>query len=958
MRFRIRRPEGLGLVARSHRWFLALALPVLAVAFLAPEVAKAQCVDNPIVCENQHPGTDAWRIDGPISGDVDAEIQGYASATSVDRGGSIDLHVTVEGGDSWTVEIYRMGWYGGAGGRAMLSAGPFAGVDQGACSVLAVPATNASVECDWSVGYTLTIPPSWTSGLYLARLEASDGYQSYIPFVVRDDARAADFLYVQAVMTYQSYNRYPGGTAQSISFYNGGSGVQPWEKRLSFDRPYGSTTFTRNNESPFGARADGSGGFFTWDFPMIQWLEQQGYDVAYATNIDLHADPDRLLEVRAMISVGHDEYWTDAMATAASNARDAGTHLAFFSGNHVFGTVAMQPATDGTPNRMMQGLTKAGAPGNGSGAWDYPQFTDKIKRQALLGQANTGCCVRKPITYANLPWIVSAADHWVFEGTGFQNGDRVPGLLGYEPDAYDPAFPAPTNLHLTLLSASPFTDAAASDPAPGDGSWLNTWPLPFAHSTIYQAPSGAWVFSAGTTDWPWGLATPFASGSAPYDAATGSGDPTQRGYVASFTGTGSGSHVLDDGLPAWRVDGSGGAASWIRRVGLEGSEAQGALRGNTLTSVFRVESGGFVTNYYSTRTRRYLPIIGLADGVLRVQLETAPGAGTIYPLASGPAATAYHTHTVQHHAANGTATYFFDGTPIATWGGSPSSAEGVHFGQGSTGIPGVALFRSVAFAPDAPLAPDPRIQTMTENILDRFAVPFDPGAPIAYDASLGDGLPARQGWTASLSNAGTGSWVPNDGGAPAFHANGLAGRATWLVVPTPATKALAASRGWQIRSELRVASGGFVTDYHADGARRYMPILSLVGNTLRVQLEGGGTHDLAFDAAATDYHVHEVRFDPTTGLATYFFDGLAIETWAGSATTQNQITFGQGSTAIAGSAYYRSMEFSLLPLPVPVPGLSPLFALFAAISAVSTALAGGSGTSRGRREAGDANGSP
>lgn len=925
-----------------------LALLALVSAIVVPEEATAQCVDNPIVCENQQAGTDTWRIDGPISGDVDAEIQGYASATSVDLGESIDLHVTVEGGNTWVVEIYRMGWYGGAGGRAMLAAGPFAGIDQGPCGVLAanpspppLPDPNASVECDWSVGYTLTIPSSWASGLYLARLEASDGYQSYVPFVVRDDARAADFLYVQSVMTYQSYNRYPGGTAQSMSFYNGGTASQPWLKRLSFDRPYGSTTFTRNNESPFSARADGSGGFFTWDFPMIQWLEQQGHDVAYATNVDLHVDPARLLEVRAMISVGHDEYWTDAMATAASNARDAGTHLAFFSGNHVFGTVAMQPGTDGTPNRMMQGLTKAGAPGQGSDPsiwWDRPGYPDKHKRQALLGQANTGCCVRKPITYANLPWIVSAADHWVFEGTGFQNGDGVPGLLGYEPDAHDPAFPAPTNLHFTLLSDSPFTFTAAAAPAVGDSSWLNTWPLPAAHSTIYQAPSGAWVFSAGTTDWAWGLATPFAAGAEPYDVAIGSGDPTQQGHVSSFTGTGSGSLVLDGGLPAWRVDGSGGAASWTRRVGLEGSEAQGALRGNTLTSVFRMESGGFITNYYSTRTKRYLPIISLDGGNLEVQLETSPGTGTTYTLASGPAATAYHTHTVQHDAANGgTATYFFDGTPIATWGGSTSAVEGVHFGQGSTGIAGVALFRSVAFAPDAPLAPDPRIQTMTENILARFAVPFDPAAPIGYDASLGDGLPARQGWIASLSNDGSGSWVANDGGAPAFFADGLAGRATWLVVPTPATKALAASRGWRIRSELRVASGGFVTDYYADGARRYMPILSLVGNALRVQLEGGGTHDLAFDAAASDYHVHEVRFDPTTGLATYFFDGLAIETWAGSATSQNQITFGQGSTGIAGSAYYRSMTFSLLAPPVPVPGLSPLLALVAAASAVAAA---------------------
>src|SRR6202043_1227559 len=42
-----------------------------------------------------------------------------------------------------------------------------------------------------------------------------------------------------------------------------------------------------------------------------------------------------------------------------------------------------------------------------------------------------------------------------------------------------------------VLSQSPYVD-------PGAG------PLT-ANSSIYQAPSGAWVFGAGTTSWSWGL---------------------------------------------------------------------------------------------------------------------------------------------------------------------------------------------------------------------------------------------------------------------------------------------------------------------------------------------------------------------------------------------------------------------------------------------------------------------
>ncbi len=919
-------------VLRSLIGSSLLAMPM--VFLLGPEPAKAQCAaaPNPIVCENALPGTSDWRLSGPISTDVGGQIQGFASATSVDTGSSIDLLVTVAGNAAWNLEIYRMGWYGGDGGRLLHSASGLPGIAQGGCTNPAP--INFSRVCNWSVasgGYTLAIPATWTTGLYLAKLETtSTGHQAYVPFVVREDDRDAVYYYEQAVMNYQAYNRYP--TSDAVSFYTSQTGFQPWEKTLSFKRPYSSQLVLRNGESPFGSAGDGSGGFFTWDFPMIQWLEREGYDVSYATNIDLHTNPERVLDFSAMISVGHDEYWSDEMAVAAAAARDAGVDLAFFAGNHVFGTVAYDPIA-----RTMTGLTKAGTPGTGTPSgndwWDAPDYPDKRKRQALLGQANTGCCARKPITYANVPWIVAEESHWAFAGTGFQNGDSVPALLGYEPDAYDPSFEGACSQDFTLLSASPFDPVAAGAATNADTSWLNTWPLAAAHTTIYQAPRGAWVFSAGTTDWPWGLATPLAAGGPPYDAAIGSGDPAHRGYVASLSGSGNGSLVQDGGLPAWRVDGSAGRASWTRKVGLDGSEAQGALRGNTLTTVFRMVSGGFITNYYSTRTRRYLPTIGLdtVSGDLQVQLETDAGLGLPISLASGAAATAYHSHTVQFDAASGLATYSFDGSPVATWSGSPSTAEGVHFGQGSSGIAGIAHFRSVDFAPDVPLAPDPRIQTLTRNVLDAMTAPAELERAIFYDAQACDapataagdstGTPSRMGWTPSLSLAGTGSLTTDsDGGetVPAWLADGSAGRATWDWIPSADLEAHVAANGWRIESRLRVLDGGFLTDYYADGSRRFMPILRRDPNgDLAVTLEGGGSHVLATGSAADDYHAHVVLFNPLTQTATYFFDGAAIETWSGNATTQRQITFGQGSTAIAGRAHYRSMSFQ----PAPEPGI-------------------------------------
>ncbi|MFK7897863.1 MAG: N,N-dimethylformamidase beta subunit family domain-containing protein [Myxococcota bacterium] len=904
--------------------------------------AHAQCASapNPIVCENALAGSEGWRIDGQLSTDTGGEIQGYASATSVDTGDSIDFHVTVAGDASWTLEIYRMGWYGGMGGRLLvLPAGspaqPLAGVQQPTCLTPDPPDLPegylASVDCDWSSSYTLAVPAEWTTGIYLAKLEnASTGHQSYIMFVVREDDRTATYYYEQAVMNYHAYNRYP--TSGGVSFYTGAgsSSTRVWNKRLSFDRPYSSSFVPRNNQGPFGSVGNGSGGFFTWDFPMIGWLEKEGYDVSYATNVDLHVTPDRVLDFSAMISVGHDEYWSDEMAAAASRARDAGVDLAFFSGNHVFGTVIYDPVA-----RAMTGTTKAGGPGVSPAWWDHADdYPDKRKRQALIGQANTGCCARKPATYYNVDWIVDAPGHWVFDGAGFSLGDRVPGIVGYEPDSYDASFVGVCSQDFTLLSASPFDPVAAGATTNSDTSFLNPWVLDFAHSTIYEAPSGAWVFSAGTTDWPWGLNAPFAAGVGSFQAI--SGVPTLQGFTQDVSGSASSGIVIDvDGLPTWEANGTGGRAQANRSP--DGSEAWGLAQGYTLTAEIRVQSGGWITAYYASGATRFLPRISVdGGGNLDVELEGGP---LLEDVATGAAATAYHTHEIVYDGASESATYSLDGVVLATgWAGSSSGQRGAYFGQAASTTSGSARVRSFSLTPASILAPDPRIEIMTRNILNEMADPIDVTAPLFYEPDFcEESTPERMGWTGNSSGAGAGALttdtVAGVAGVSVWHADGSSGRAVWEIDPSDALVAHVAQNGWRIESIVRVLGGNFVTDYYADGSQRFLPILGRAPNgDLNVQLEGGGSYVLASGEAADDYHEHVVVFNPLTGLATYYFDGAAIETWAGSPTAQRQVTFGQGSTPIAGEAYYRSMRFE----PAPEPG----FAMALGVGVVLLGFAG------------------
>ena len=87
--------------------------------------------DNPIGHENRLPGTREWllantRVD-PATRYRCPWIEGYCSHTSVRAGGTISIFVSTNPASAFTLDIYRMGYYGGDGGRLMLSYEPLPG---------------------------------------------------------------------------------------------------------------------------------------------------------------------------------------------------------------------------------------------------------------------------------------------------------------------------------------------------------------------------------------------------------------------------------------------------------------------------------------------------------------------------------------------------------------------------------------------------------------------------------------------------------------------------------------------------------------------------------------------------------------------------------------------------------------------------------------------------------------
>ena len=434
--------------------------------------------------ENQKPGTPDWDLTDPASS---REIEGYASRTSVNGGEPIALFVHTIAA-RYTIDVFRAGWYGGAGARRV--AGPIerTGVAQD------VPPPDPStglIECLWRDPYRLdTSGPDgpWTSGVYLARLTARpSGKQSFIVFVVRDDAREAAMVFQSSVTTFAAYNNWGGK-----SLYGFNSGNAP-ARKVSFDRPYAA--------NPYGVRLDGAGDFLRrWEYNALRFLEREGYDVTYVTDVDTHqrpiAAPGRR-GPRLFLSVGHDAYWSWEMRRHVEAARDQGVHLVFLGGGACFWKIRFEPGARGDADRTIVGYREAagdldplaidGDPQNDrliTGRWrDRPSARPE---ERLIGVMYTADPVDADI-------IVSDASHWAFAGTGLRNGDALRGLLGNAVDAIDGGGPA----RLERLAHSPF-----ADPGPAGGNARKTR---FSDMTIYTAESGALVFAAGSIQWSWGL---------------------------------------------------------------------------------------------------------------------------------------------------------------------------------------------------------------------------------------------------------------------------------------------------------------------------------------------------------------------------------------------------------------------------------------------------------------------
>ncbi|EGQ7969438.1 sialidase [Vibrio cholerae] len=174
--------------------------------------------------------------------------------------------------------------------------------------------------------------------------------------------------------------------------------------------------------------------------------------------------------------------------------------------------------------------------------------------------------------------------------------------------------------------------------------------------------------------------------------------------------------------------------------------------------------------------------------------------------------------------------------------------------------------------------------------------------------------PAKQGWMQDNTNNGSGV-LTNADGMPAWLVQGNGGKAQWTYSLSTNQHAQASSFGWRMTTEMKVLSGGMITNYYANGTQRVLPIISLDSSgNLVVEFEGQtGRTVLATGTAATEYHKFELVFLPGSNpSASFYFDGKLIrDNIQPTASKQNMIVWGNGSSNTDGVAAYRDIKFEI-----------------------------------------------
>ncbi len=419
--------------------------------------------------------------------------------------------------------------------------------------------------CDWPATVTVNTERDWPPGLYLITLQAdrddSEKGTAHAFFVLRAKLRLPDTpLLVLATNTWNAYNEWGGrclySGADAVSFR------RPLERgyltRATDDDGFDGRIATVGHHDPnhthlqdYQRRRNvplwtSSAGWFNWERRFVTWAEQAGFELDFATDLDLHRSSDLLDSRRLLLTVGHSEYWSWAMRDHVDSFIRSGGNWAIFSGNTCFWQVRINH------NDVMichRGAARRNDPVSDSdeahlltAMWSDPRIGRPENETIGVSFSRGGYHrVGEAVPRGAGGYTVHRPDHWAFEGTELRYGDLLGSsscTVGYEVDGcvFETVngLPIPTGEDGTptdfeILASAParlvsINDTVCEAPAelwadltpPGDLEstaqvlYGDTSPQSLArvahgHCTMGTFSNGGTVFNAASADWAYGL---------------------------------------------------------------------------------------------------------------------------------------------------------------------------------------------------------------------------------------------------------------------------------------------------------------------------------------------------------------------------------------------------------------------------------------------------------------------
>ncbi|HEX3492431.1 MAG TPA: N,N-dimethylformamidase beta subunit family domain-containing protein [Streptosporangiaceae bacterium] len=459
--------------ARSRRTFLRTAAAAAAVP-VAAELAACSTSAGPAARQQRHQAARTARVrhgtpEGQRPGDPRWDIRhlgapdaivGYAGVASALPGQPVPLFVSTTA-RSFRVLAFRMGWYRGDLARLIWASGTIKGRRQASSTL--VHATN-TVTTSW--GPSLSLPThDWPPGSYLLRLDAEHGAQRFVPLTIRTPDNSGKVVIKNSTATWQAYNMWGG-----YDLYNGPAGIADYGNRslaVSLDRPFD---------------LNGAFMFLAHERKLIQLAEKMGLPLGYASSMDLATDADLLRGASAVISGGHDEYWSPPERANVTAARNAGVNVAFFGANCMFRRTRLAATKQGSDRLVICYKTSwmrdpMYGKDNALVTSDWREPPDRDPESSITGTLYES----NPVDAA---FVVVSPDSWLFRDTGVRHGTRFPGLVGIEYDRVNPD--SPVERPIEIMSHSPLTCRGINS---------------YSDSAYYTHRSGAGVFNAGTMRW-------------------------------------------------------------------------------------------------------------------------------------------------------------------------------------------------------------------------------------------------------------------------------------------------------------------------------------------------------------------------------------------------------------------------------------------------------------------------